>query len=70
MNIKTIFEEKKYKKKKICDFINKKKKNMKEEDLVLARAMVAEHNESPRDSPAPLRKIPPGQLADKLKTFR
>lgn len=43
---------------------------MKEEDLILARAIVAEQNESPRDSPAPLRKAPPIQLADKLKTFR
>lgn len=42
---------------------------MKEEDLILARAIVAE-SESPGASPAPLRKSRVAELRDKAHQFR
>lgn len=44
---------------------------MKEEDLVLARAIVAESEQaSPGASPAPLRRTRVTELIDKSKQFR
>lgn len=43
---------------------------MNEEDIALARLIVAESQESPGGSPAPLRKNLLSKLKDKTNTFR
>lgn len=43
---------------------------MKEEDIALAKLIVAESEESPAGSPAPLRKTLLTKLKDKTNTFR
>lgn len=44
---------------------------MKEEDLALARAMVADsESESPYGSPSPLRKTPITEMKNRTQTFR